>query len=303
MKKAFTLIELLVVIAIIAILAAILFPVFAQAKEAAKKTTYIANMKQTGTAMQIYEADVDDMMPLANGVRPDGSWLTGVVTPVPANAVSTAPWNDPLRVAGAGSFWANSMQPYMKNYQMLEMPGAPIAQVAGDTFTAGVSPAKMGISMNGYLNGYSATSVANVSVVPAFWHIQKENFLGRGLTSPALNCPGAGVTPSCTFNPGGDPSPGSAGTTTSYVVYDSTNTVWQYGGRRAIISRTDSSTKSVPCGTAVSPAFVGFAGKLQDPYAAVTTTGAPSSLWSCDSTFAAQGVGSYWCFFRPDRTQ
>ena len=46
MKRAFTLIELLVVIAIIAILAAILFPVFAQAKLAAKKTTSISNMKQ-----------------------------------------------------------------------------------------------------------------------------------------------------------------------------------------------------------------------------------------------------------------
>ena len=50
MKKAFTLIELLVVIAIIAILAAILFPVFAQAKEVAKKTASMSNMKQIGTA-------------------------------------------------------------------------------------------------------------------------------------------------------------------------------------------------------------------------------------------------------------
>jgi prepilin-type N-terminal cleavage/methylation domain-containing protein len=55
--KAFTLIELLVVIAIIAILAAILFPVFAQAKIAAKKTTSIANMKQIGMATMMYVAD------------------------------------------------------------------------------------------------------------------------------------------------------------------------------------------------------------------------------------------------------
>jgi len=61
MKKAFTLIELLVVIAIIAILAAILFPVFAQAKLAAKKTVAVSNVKQLDLAMQMYTADYDDV--------------------------------------------------------------------------------------------------------------------------------------------------------------------------------------------------------------------------------------------------
>ncbi len=60
MKKAFTLIELLVVIAIIAILAAILFPVFSQAKTAAKKTQDLSNIKQIGTALYIYASDNDD---------------------------------------------------------------------------------------------------------------------------------------------------------------------------------------------------------------------------------------------------
>ena len=60
MKRAFTLIELLVVIAIIAILAAILFPVFAQAKEAAKKTACLSNMKQLGLGFQLYLGDNDD---------------------------------------------------------------------------------------------------------------------------------------------------------------------------------------------------------------------------------------------------
>ena len=63
LRKGFTLIELLVVIAIIAILAAILFPVFAQAKEAAKKSATLNMMKQIGTAVNIYMTDYDDGMP------------------------------------------------------------------------------------------------------------------------------------------------------------------------------------------------------------------------------------------------
>ena len=61
MKNAFTLIELLVVIAIIAILAAILFPVFAQAKTAAKKTAAISNQKQISLGLLMYMGDNDDV--------------------------------------------------------------------------------------------------------------------------------------------------------------------------------------------------------------------------------------------------
>jgi len=70
MKKAFTLIELLVVIAIIAILAAILFPVFAQAKLAAKKTVDLSNQKQLGLGSIEYCSDYDDTFPRGDYLRP-----------------------------------------------------------------------------------------------------------------------------------------------------------------------------------------------------------------------------------------
>lgn len=75
-RRAFTLIELLVVIAIIAILAAILFPVFAQAKFAAKKTADLSNTKQIGLAVKMYLPDWDDTMPLFYAYNSDPTIYT-----------------------------------------------------------------------------------------------------------------------------------------------------------------------------------------------------------------------------------
>ena len=75
-KSAFTLIELLVVIAIIAILAAILFPVFAQAKDAAKKSVGLSNVKQLGTGYALYLQDNDDVFPQSVTERTSPNYAT-----------------------------------------------------------------------------------------------------------------------------------------------------------------------------------------------------------------------------------
>ncbi|MBL8060909.1 MAG: prepilin-type N-terminal cleavage/methylation domain-containing protein [Chthonomonas sp.] len=113
-RKAFTLIELLVVIAIIAILAAILFPVFAQARAAAKKAASISNLKQLGLATNMYISDNDDQFPQA------AYCLT--------NCTANATWG--VSTPGAGSqiySVYDALQPFMKNIDILRSPGDPQA--------------------------------------------------------------------------------------------------------------------------------------------------------------------------------
>src|ERR1700752_1513734 len=99
-RKAFTLIELLVVIAIIAILAAILFPVFAQAKAAAKKTQALSNSKQVLLGFKMYIADYDDVYP---------EHAVGMASGV-GGGISTLGPNSLI--------WNGVLQPYMKNNQL-----------------------------------------------------------------------------------------------------------------------------------------------------------------------------------------
>ena len=107
-RRAFTLIELLVVIAIIAILAAILFPVFAQAKAAAKTTATLSNLKQIGTAGQIYLNDSDDV------VHPHQ--ITGLPT---SNPNDGRIWST-FTSGGTGvAGWYEFTQPYTKNKQIM----------------------------------------------------------------------------------------------------------------------------------------------------------------------------------------
>jgi prepilin-type N-terminal cleavage/methylation domain-containing protein len=114
-RKAFTLIELLVVIAIIAILAAILFPVFARAREQARRTSCLSNMKQIGIALFMYAQDYDETLPKRRPCEDTYDVCLPTFDPRPdGNAYEKT--------------WKNSLMPYIKNYQVFKCPSNDAAQ-------------------------------------------------------------------------------------------------------------------------------------------------------------------------------
>ena len=124
-RSGFTLIELLVVIAIIAILAAILFPVFARARENARKSSCLSNMKQMGLATMQYVQDFD------GHYYPHRQ--AGVPNPIALEPEAIAAGMTTAGPEGNRMFWATLLQPYAKSYQLFACPSNPKSWVKFNT--------------------------------------------------------------------------------------------------------------------------------------------------------------------------
>jgi prepilin-type N-terminal cleavage/methylation domain-containing protein len=310
-KRAFTLIELLVVIAIIAILAAILFPVFAQAKEAAKKTAALSNVKQNALGIIMYSTDYDDTFPLSSSISAgtaasaacDGKNFAGYTlqnsklawaATIPAGADAPGCGEDD-KVQ-----WINATDPYRKSWELTQQPGK--AQVDGyaasliATFVA--KPQVASFTINGLLNGYSATAVASPSQLPLLWPGSGPyNVRALNFTNPSLDCNANSNAP-CRFNASGSPQQGSA--LTASGGFNRGDTYWSYTVASGLsnsfaiysggltMSRADSSAKFYR----VASGVYGLPGRLYD------NAGVISATMRCNS----DGANVYIAAFRPDST-
>jgi prepilin-type N-terminal cleavage/methylation domain-containing protein/prepilin-type processing-associated H-X9-DG protein len=290
-KKAFTLIELLVVIAIIAILAAILFPVFAQAKEAAKKTACLSNEKQVSLSILMYQNDYDDYFPYgtmawaffygqaqgsANYWWGDAQWAPIVSPYVKSVGVFGDP-DDSLggKITASPNAWKGIQMSYAVNGLRT------IWNSSGQDYCLGVM-CMDGPGVNGQVvNSSSVNQPSSVILLTENWSSQMasagqevnySNFFGGIFTgSPyyeSLQLPNQCGTVNGTTSCGTFPFGINGGVST-------------HGGNQANFAFTDGHTKSmVPARTV--------------PNSASPVTGAPWWNWGQFDTGQTDGMPSMW---------
>ena len=312
-RRAFTLIELLVVIAIIAILAAILFPVFAQAKEAAKKTAALSNLKQMGTGQAVYVTDSDDVAPLGiTNSTAYGGWTYDAFVPVPVSAYTYGTdATDMNRRVTAESFVFNAMLPYIKSLEMFSDAGTSTLRpyvAFGLTPTAnkgaaGVNLPKTGTryfsyTYNGLLTGMSSGAVAAPADLPVFWHgMGKRSIYGHMYSSPNLICQDAAAP--CQYVPTKAGCTGGVGHN-GELSFASTNTFksgWDVFTGGVIFSFADSHAKFRKLGmnTLTTNPTAPSTDPRRDPFAAYKGKIAYSRWYS-----TVNGASCHSYMFRPD---
>lgn len=180
----FTLIELLVVIAIISILAAILFPVFARARENARRTSCMSNMKQIGLGMMQYTQDYDEQYPIPKINIPQ----TDSSMPGSRFVVS-----DTSNLCGGGHCvtWMDLLQPYTKSVQLFVCPSTRNTENAnypsyGYSSAIGGGSEKYKYDFSIYVSGasYPPTKLADIQRPSEIYTIVENNYSSSTAVSP-----------------------------------------------------------------------------------------------------------------------
>ncbi len=278
-RRAFTLIELLVVIAIIAILAAILFPVFAQAKAAALKTQAISNMKQQGTASILYAGDYEDLLPMAfpkaGGDYP--FYMYNLWIPVPQDVQRG---DLPENVEMWSNVWINSTAPYRKSTDLVAAPGVSPEPAIFREEDFVKKPTNVGLTFNGLLNDYPLSAVASPSALPMYTQVLgRANLKGASLATPTLVC-FDGDQP-CRYQRIANPADcqNSNGGFSQFIFLNDqpetvSRTMWVYGHGQIWVA-SDTSARYRRMGANIK----GLTDYRTDPFADYTADGRPGAQW------------------------
>jgi prepilin-type N-terminal cleavage/methylation domain-containing protein/prepilin-type processing-associated H-X9-DG protein len=283
---AFTLIELLVVIAIIAILAAILFPVFAQAREKARQAACLSNTKQMATGIMMYIQDYDEMYPLGMVKHPTAGWLAYADVPADWDSATGSNW-----ARMSESMWANSIQPYIKNYDVLRCPNAGQEdRPAGWNFAAPRKPwANVSYTYNVLLTELSQAGInQSANVIMLLEPQGKRYWAGLYTANPIMICNDASQP--CRYNSCGTTA--GNGTTSGFTVWNSTNPTRWVHSQGQNFAFADGHVKWRRLGGVLSP---GSTDRTVDPWSGYRADGTSASYWPTGC-----GVTSHAQLFRPD---
>jgi len=156
--SGFTLIELLVVVAIISILASILFPVFARARENARRASCMSNLKQIGLGMMMYVQDNDERYPKY-------SWNNGNQI---ADADHGGSWYpNPSSTYAKDWYWQNAIYPYVKSIQVFICPSSPSVDATYGAPAGHYGPYQRHYGANTDVFVYSGSAAVNMSAMAA----------------------------------------------------------------------------------------------------------------------------------------
>ncbi|MFQ3610060.1 MAG: DUF1559 domain-containing protein [Fimbriimonadales bacterium] len=280
--KGFTLIELLVVIAIIALLAAILFPVFAQAREKARQTTCTNQLKQLTTAYLLYIQDYNETLPFGFPFVSGMGWLSGIFVDSPPEW-RLDPASQPDLVNAWRPVWVNALQPYTKNSQILRCPSGTTQRLIGDATPGRPTPNEVSYTYNALLHTYPLAQVIHPAHVPVFWEgMGKVALLGLAIGNPSMNCTNPNLP--CRYN--GCPRDGSdaypQGTS-----FRPRGTMWVHSNG-AMFAFVDGHVKWRRLGANPATDY------RIDPFTSYDSRGIPTSFWA-----NREGCRHAW-LFRPD---
>jgi prepilin-type N-terminal cleavage/methylation domain-containing protein/prepilin-type processing-associated H-X9-DG protein len=256
-QSGFTLIELLVVIAIIAILVAILFPVFATAQEKARQTNCASNQKQLGLAFMQYAQDYDSRYPMAvtNTLRLNSKYWSQFTYGFPATFEPDC------------DTWPNAIYPYVKAYGAYYCPSTHPLSSFGNFGSTGSDP--ISYVYNGDLQSINEDKINQPTQVILLWGGMGNNAAeGREFSDPVLSCPNFNTT--CAYDPTGNVFGGN-GMTDKDMSYgliggESTDTTFFVHGNGDNVLFTDGHVKWMTYNnSASSPCPVNSLGQWIDP--------------------------------------